>query len=102
MLIVAAAAGFFLCMLCGGLLPQFGVDSQHVMIGGMCTLLGLTTLVLLCGCGSFFTHGPEGNVTPFAVFLFTGCIGTMLGGMFGGVVSTVQWSHFPKGSWLNP
>ena len=85
MLVVAAAAGFFLCMLCGGALPQWGVNSQHVMAGGMVFLLSLTALALVAQCLRPGTFSSESSVTPLVVFLFTGCIGTMLGGMFGGV-----------------
>jgi hypothetical protein len=84
MLVVAAAAGFFLCMLCGGALPQWGVDAQLVMIGGMATLLALVALSLLVHCVRPRTFG-EGAFTPLVAFVVTGCIGTMLGGMFGGV-----------------
>ena len=34
---------------------------------------------------------PVEEVTPVAVFVVTGCIGTMLGGMFGGVLKNMQW-----------
>ena len=101
MLVVAAAAGFFLCMLCGGALPQWGVDAQHVMVGGMAVLMALIGLGLLVQCvrpGVF----SESSFTPLIVFLFTGCIGTMLGGMFGGVLENIAWHRFEKGSWLNP
>ena len=98
MLVVAAAAGFFLCMLCGGALPQWGVNSQHVMAGGMVFLLSLTALALVAQCLRPGTFSSESSVTPLVVFLFTGCIGTMLGGMFGGVLENIAWHRFEKGS----
>jgi hypothetical protein len=101
MLVAAAAAGFFLCMLCGGALPQWGVDSQHVMAGGMALLLALVAIALVVHCAMPNAFS-ESSATPLVVFLFTGCIGTMLGGMFGGVMENVDWRKFEKGTWMNP
>ena len=103
MLVVAAAAGFFVCMLCAGVLPMWGVDSQLVMAGGMMTLLGIVSMALFCQClMPRFVIAADGSVSPFAIFLFAGCIGTMLGGMFGGTLENIQWDKYPKGTWMNP
>jgi hypothetical protein len=96
MLLVAGLLGFFLCMLCAALLPSWGVESELVMGGGMATLLLFIVWVNFCpSCtrksGSGVSPSPMESVTPTAVFLVTGCIGAMLGGMFGGVLKNVQW-----------
>jgi hypothetical protein len=104
LIIASAIFGFLLCMLCGGLLPQFGVDPQHVMVGGMLTMLLLVIYNMLCpNCGgrkSSTYNDPDSQISPFMVFLFCGCIGAMLGGMFGGVFVNLDFKKFPKDHWV--
>jgi len=104
LIIASAIFGFLLCMLCGGLLPQFGVDPQHVMLGGMLTMLGLVVYNMLCpNCGgrkSPSYNDPDSQISPFMVFLFCGCIGAMLGGMFGGVFANLDFKKFPRDHWV--
>jgi len=104
LIIASAIFGFLLCMLCGALLPQFGVDPQHVMLGGMLTMLGLVVYNMLCpNCGgrkSPSYNDPDSQISPFLVFLFCGCIGAMLGGMFGGVFANLDFKKFPKDHWV--
>ena len=104
LIIASAIFGFLLCMLCGGLLPQFGVDPQHVMLGGMLTMLGLVVYNMLCpNCGgrkSPSYNDPDSQISPFMVFLFCGCIGAMLGGMFGGVFVNLDFKKFPRDHWV--
>lgn len=93
MIFTAGGVGFFLCLLCATLLPRFGVASEMVMAGGMLTLM--LYIVYLNFCPTCRKSGPASapmdSITPFVVFVFTGCIGTMIGGMFGGVLANIQW-----------
>jgi hypothetical protein len=74
------------------------------MLGGMLTMLGLVVYNMLCpNCGgrkSPSYNDPDSQISPFLVFLFCGCIGAMLGGMFGGVFANLDFKKFPKDHWV--
>lgn len=101
LVVSAAAGGLFLCMAVAAALPSWGVPAEHVMAAGMLTLLtGILYAVFVPSCGARrgkdgrATPGAEDVVTPVAVFLVTGCIGTMLGGMFGSTLKYMRWEDY--------
>jgi hypothetical protein len=95
LVVVAALAGFALCLACGFLLPTMGVQQELVMGGGMAMLLLFVVYLMMCpNCGRKAKVGGASmaeGVTPVSVFIVAGSIGVMLGGMFGGTYSNIQW-----------
>jgi hypothetical protein len=92
LMLIAGGGGMFLCMAFAAVLPRLGVPAEHVMTGGMLALLSFILYIMFCPtCGRKGKRGGSGmeDVTPVAVFVVTGCIGTMLGGMFGGVLKNM-------------
>ena len=90
---MAAFLGFFICLGCGGILAYTGIQSEFIMGGGMLGLLLYLVYLMMCpSCGRKRT-GPANmveGVTPATVFIIAGCIGIMLGAMFGGVYRNIQ------------
>jgi len=87
----------FLCMAVAAALPRAGVPSEHVMASGMLTLLAFIVYAMLCPtCGrkARASSSPVDDITPVAVFIVTGCIGVMLGGMIGGALVHVKLADF--------
>lgn len=93
LVLIAGGGGMFLCMALAAALPKMGIPAENVMAGGMLTLLLFIMYVMFfptCGRKAAKSSSPVEDITPVAVFVVTGCIGTMLGGMFGGVFANMK------------
>lgn len=92
-ILAAACLGFLLFMALAAVAPSIlAVEQQYIMAGGMVGMLFYIVVLNFCTCcrcgkrkGSE-ALSPVEQITPQMVFIFSGCLGTMIGGVLGNAV----------------
>jgi hypothetical protein len=95
--ILAALSGFFVVgPVVGAITHVLHLDTSYVMAGGMIALMLFLLIVnfVPTRCRHrLFPEFKDGDISPIFVFLVCGCLGSILGGLFGGVFHNVMEMH---------
>lgn len=89
-MVTVALAGLVIAGIIGAILPSLGYQHEHVMGGGFGSLLAFVVYLNFCPSCSRKTREPSTpleGISPQSVFIFTACLGLMLGGLIGGALT---------------